>query len=136
MSRRTMLAETDRPPSKDLELGRAEFENPVADNDAPSPRIAAFAAFENEADGGAAESCEAEVIGTNATDKDLQRTEDMLQELMFAFDSADVDGNGVLDAEELLAMIRVLGGSQCAQTIGKSLLRGPSLTALVLLKGS
>lgn len=112
----SMLADTDRQPSEDLELGQAEFKNPVA-NGARSPRIAAVGAFENEVDGGNAPSFETEVGGSNTVDKDLQLNDGMLQELMFAFDSADVDGNGFLDAEELLAMIRVLGGTKCAQTL-------------------
>ena len=34
----------------------------------------------------------------------------MLQDLVFAFEACDVDGNGLLDAEELRAVIRVLSG--------------------------
>ena len=34
----------------------------------------------------------------------------MLQDLVFAFEACDVDGNGLLDADELRAVIRVLSG--------------------------
>ena len=113
-----MLQDTNRPPSQDLELGGGgtEFKNPVSDG-AHSPQVGAAGTFENEGDGGTAASFEAEVGGTNTLEKDLQLNDGMLQELMFAFDSADVDGNGLLDAEELLAMIRVLGGSKCTQKL-------------------
>ena len=40
---------------------------------------------------------------------ELHWDDDMLQDLVFAFEACDLDGNGVLDASELLAVVHVLG---------------------------
>ena len=37
--------------------------------------------------------------------------DDMLQDLVFAFEACDVDRSGGLDAEELLVVIQILGGA-------------------------
>jgi|EP01046_Picozoa_sp_COSAG06_P029028 hypothetical protein len=53
----------------------------------------------------------------------LEFDDSMLQDLVFAFDACDVDGNGYLDAHELLAVIRVLGGAARAQTLSLEIMR-------------
>ena len=60
--------------------------------------------------------------GSGSVDADdgaggLQFDENMLQDLVFAFQACDVDNNGYLDAHELLAVIRVLAGAERAQNL-------------------
>lgn len=134
-----MLKDTDRQPSIDLELGgrrreRFSFENPVVEEPGP-PTHGRAGVFESELDDGSAaavtfesedtgradivaKAFESEVDGSDSIDGVAQSyVDNMLQDLLLAFDSADVDQNGVLDARELLAMVRVLGGAERAQKL-------------------
>lgn len=96
-----------------------DFDNPLAsqhfsdDGSDGSESLAGAQTFEAEA---AAESDKPGGI--------LRFDDNMLQDLVFAFEACDVDGNGYLDAHELLAVIRVLGGAERAQTLDLETMQG------------
>ena len=107
-----------RPSSFDMETSVPPVSR-AGDEDAPRSTTTFESAFEP--------AFEAEAITSSPTkgvdsDSDvdgggLEFDEAMLQDLVFAFQACDADGNGYLDAQELLAVIRVLAGPERAQKL-------------------
>jgi hypothetical protein len=96
----------------DLDLGATTFEN----EGEPEPASPTVRARTFEAEDGAG-------TGGSAAGQLLLFDDSMLQDLVFAFEACDIDGNGYLDAHELLAVIRVLGGAARAQTLDIEIMR-------------
>ena len=68
---------------------------------------------------------EMEATGESEKPGGILRFDDsMLQDLVFAFEACDVDGNGYLDAHELLAVIRVLAGAERAKKLDLQTMQG------------
>lgn len=93
-------------------------DNPLAD-------VAMATTFDVEADADEPAIFESEVDASTAVAEDggLQFDDDMLQDLVFAFQACDVDGNGYLDAQELLAVIRVLAGAERGHTLSLEIMQ-------------